>query len=82
MVIASPMTLTFIEGRKCLKLGYFFNLQYLGQYLSYGIQTWHGRRLMHGIYAHALFDDLELDLDFENRCKTCPACFLFIIIME
>ena len=29
--------------------------------LSYGIQTWHDGRLMNGIYAHAHFDDLDLD---------------------
>ena len=46
-----------------------FNLQYLGQYLSYYIQMWHGSRLMHG---------LELDLDFEHICKTCPTC-LFLL---
>ena len=38
-----------------------FNLQYLGQYLSYFIQTWHAGRPIHGIYAHARFDDLDLD---------------------
>ena len=27
---------------------------------------------MHDIYSY--FDDLELDLDFENVCKACPAC--------
>ena len=30
--IASSMTLTFIQGHKCILL--LFNLQYLGQYLS------------------------------------------------
>ena len=46
----------------------FFDLQYL-RYLSYYIQTWHDGRLMHGIYAHARFHDL----DFENVCKACPS---------
>ena len=50
----------------------FFNLQYLGQYLSCYIQTWHDGRLMHAM-AHLLMlsrvDDLELDLDFETICK-------------
>ena len=27
---------------------------------------------MHGIGAHVRFDDLELDLDFENTCTACP----------
>ena len=49
-----------------LKTLLLFDLQYLGQYLSYYVQPWHDGRLMHGIYAHARFDDLELDLDFEN----------------
>ena len=31
---------------------FFFNLQYLGQYLSYYIQTWHDGRLVHGIYIY------------------------------
>ena len=53
-----------------------FNLQYLGQYLIYYTQTWHDGRIMHGIYAHARFDDLELDIDFENVCRTCPTCLL------
>ena len=32
---------------------------YLGQYLSYGILTWHDGRSVHGISAHDHFDDLE-----------------------
>ena len=36
----------------------FFNLQYLGQSLSYCIHTWHDGRRMH---------DLDLDLDFERH---------------
>ena len=35
MTVARPMTLTFIQGHKCV------NLQYFGQYLNYNIQTWH-----------------------------------------
>ena len=31
------------RSQMCLKLDYFFNLQYLGQYLSCYIQTWHDR---------------------------------------
>ena len=34
---------------------------YLGHYLSYVTQSWHDGRLVHGIYAHARFDDLHLD---------------------
>ena len=35
---------------------------YLGQYLSYYIQTWHeGRRMDAMLYAHARFHDLGLD---------------------
>ena len=42
------------------------------QYLSYGIQTAHGGRLMHDIiYAHVRFDDL----DFKDVCKTRPSCY-------
>ena len=45
MTVASPMTLTTNASQTWL----LFNLQYLGQYLSYYIQTWHYGRLMHGI---------------------------------
>ena len=42
MTGASPMTLTFTQGPRCIsKLIYCLNLQYLGQYLSYYIKTWH-----------------------------------------
>ena len=46
-----------LQGHKCVSnFDYFFNLQYLGQYLSYYIQTGHGGRLIHGIikYMHIL----------------------------
>ena len=44
------------------KFDYAFSLQYLGQYLSYYIQTWHaGRPIMAYNYAHACFEDLDLD---------------------
>ena len=33
----------------------------MGQCLSYDIPTWHGGRLMHGIYAYVSVDDLDLD---------------------
>ena len=35
--------------------------QYLRHYSSYGIPTSHDDRLIHGICAHARFDDLDLD---------------------
>ena len=50
-----------------LKLDYFFYLQYLRQYFSYCIQTWHDGRLMHC---------LELDLHFENVCKASSSCYI------
>ena len=64
-----------------LKRDYFFNLHYLGPYyiLSYFIQTWHDGRLMHYQYAHARFDGLERDLEFENVCKACPFCFFIFL---
>ena len=37
--IASPMTLTFTQGPKCVTNVTTYNLQYIGQYLSYYIQT-------------------------------------------
>ena len=33
---------------------------------------------MHGIYAHARFDDLEVDIDFKNVCKACPSCVVLL----
>ena len=47
-----------------LKTWQMFNLYYnsnISQYLSCGIQTWYDSRHMHGIYAHAHFDNLGLD---------------------
>ena len=44
-------------------LGYTYSN--ISEYLSYGIQTWHDGRQMHGIcilYAHACVDDLDLDV--------------------
>ena len=38
-----------------------FILQYLRQYVSYYIQTWHNGTLMDALYAHARFDDLNHD---------------------
>ena len=60
MTIASLMTLIFIHGHKCASNLTIFYLQYLGQYLSYYIHTWHDGRLMDALYAHARFDDLDL----------------------
>ena len=60
MNIASPMTLAFLQGHKWDSIWLLFNFQYVGEYLSYYIQTWHDGRAMHGIYAHARFDDLGL----------------------
>ena len=50
-----------------------FNLQYLGQYLSYCIQTWHDGRFMHGF---------ERDIDFENVCNACFSCFLLYLLFS
>ena len=66
--ITNPMTTTFIQGHTCISNLTTFNLQYIGQYLSYYIQSWHGGRLMHG---------LELDLDFKIVCKASPTCLYF-----
>ena len=45
----------------CVSSWTTFNLQYLRQYVSYYIQTWHDGRLMDALYAHSRFDDLDLD---------------------
>ena len=64
------MTLTLTQGHSGLAEE---------NYLSHGIQTVHGGRgrFMHDIlFAHACFDDLGLDPDFENVCKAHVSCFL------
>ena len=68
MTIASPMTLTFIQGHKWL----LFNLQHIGQYLSYITFKLDMTVDLCMTYARS-FDDLN-DLEFENVCNTCPAC--------
>ena len=44
MTIARLMTLSFIQGHKCISYLALFNLQYLRQYLRYYIQTGHDSR--------------------------------------
>ena len=34
------------------------------------------------ICAHARFDDLELDLDFENVCNACSCFFLSLFVVQ
>ena len=56
-----------------IKRDYFLTLQYLGgHYLSYYIQNWHNGRFMDALYAHARFDDLDLDArsQWVGNCKT------------
>ena len=60
MTIASPMTLTIIQGHKCTS-NLTFILKYFRQYLCYYIQTWHDGRLTGDLYAHVHLDDLDLD---------------------
>ena len=52
-----------------LKLLLLFNLQYLGQYLSCSIQTWHDIRLMDVLYAHSHFDDLDARSQWVGKGK-------------
>ena len=59
MTIDNPKT--DLHSQITSQTGLLFNLQYLGQYLMYYIQTWHDGILMDAIYAHARFDDLNLD---------------------
>ena len=37
---------------------------------------------MHGICAHARFDDRELNHDFKNVCKACPFLFRLFSIRK
>ena len=60
MTFASPMTLTFMQSNlSASQTWLLFNLQYLGQYLSYYIQALHDGRRMHDRYIHDLLDDLD-----------------------
>ena len=67
MTIVSPMILTFtsqghdLDVTSASQTWLLFNLQYLGQYLSYYIQTWHVGSLVDAIDAHARFDYIDLD---------------------
>ena len=54
-------TITSPKSEMRLKLDYFFNLQYLRQYVSYCIQPWHDGGRMDTLYAHARIDDLDFD---------------------
>ena len=63
--------LDFHSRSRCVSnFDYFFNLQLLGQYFSYYIQTSHDGRLTYG---------LELDLDFENVSKARPTWVFFCL---
>ena len=62
MPIASPMTLTFTQGHKCVSNLPTFNLQYLGQYISYHIQTRHGGRPIHTIIIMLMLDSVTWTL--------------------
>ena len=78
MTIAGPTTLASIQDHKSVSnLTTFYLAISRIYYFSYCIQTWHDGRLMRGLYAHARFDDIELDLDFTNVYKTCPSWVLF-----
>ena len=62
----------------------FFNLQYLGQYFkllhsNLAVQT--VDLVMAYTCAHARFDDLELDLDFENVCKACEMRGIYMLML-
>ena len=62
------MTLFFTEGHNCVSnwknvLICTIEYPYLGQSLSYGIQSRHDGSLGHGISARARFDDIDLDSD-------------------
>ena len=77
MNIANPMTLTFIQGHKSVSNVLTFKLQYLRQYLSCYIRTWHAGRLIDALLAHAPFDDLDLDAwtELVGKCeKISSAC--------
>ena len=49
---------------KCLRCT---NIAILGQYYAMACQTRHDGTLLHGIYAHACFDDLDLDATSVGR---------------
>ena len=57
---------------------------YSRNYLSNALQLCCEDGLTKGLYnyAHAGFDDLELDLYFENVCKACLFCFNFLSLLQ
>ena len=70
MTIASPVTVIFTKSHKCVS-----NLTNCAFKLYMTVDLC----IAYYIYAHAHFDDLELDLDFEKRLKgvsllVCPRC--------
>ena len=59
----SPMTLHFTQGHKCVSnVTSFYLAIFLTIFMLLLIQTWHGGRPIHSIYADARFDDPH-DLD-------------------
>ena len=50
------------------------------KYFGTIFSTAHYGRLMHDMYDHARFDDLDLVLDLENVCKARPLIFILFFI--
>ena len=77
MTMASPMTLTIIQGHKCVSNLTTFKLARSRIIFKLLHRPWHDCRLMHGIHAQPRFDDLQLDLDFKNVCRACTSWVFF-----
>ena len=62
MTTSSPITLPFIQGHTCVSNVSTVNLQYIGQYFIYYIQTWQSGSPIHGWtnYALARFANIVL----------------------
>ena len=63
LFVFSPMSLLFIQGHNYVLLGS------MSDSLSYGIQTWHTGRIMHGIDTHAHFGDLDARSQWVGKGK-------------
>ena len=82
----NPMTLTFIQGHKCVSnVTTFFNLQYLGPYLSYYV-TFKLSMTVALCMAYIcmlllVLMTLKLTLTLKQFLRLCPSCCFSVDVM-
>ena len=78
MTITSTMALTFIQGYKSVSnlTWASLKLQYIGQYLSYYIQTWHDGRLMDALMLMIVGPRSQWAGRVINKTKQNQRCML------